>query len=58
MTLAQAIQHFGQKADIARALGITAQAVSDWGAEIPMLRQYELERLSGGKLKVDTKRRA
>lgn len=33
---------FGTKVAIADFLGISKQAVSDWGDEVPPLRQYEL----------------
>lgn len=43
------IAHFGGPAQLASALGIKRQAVYQWGGEIPQLRQFEIERLTGGK---------
>jgi len=53
MNMQQAVDHFGSKAKVARKLGLSKPAVSAWGDEIPMLRQYQLAALSRGKLKVD-----
>ena len=49
MTKQQAIQHYGSVAALAAALNVRVQAVYQWKT-IPMLRQYELERATGGKL--------
>lgn len=51
MQTIDAVQHYGSKAAVARILGLTRQAVSHWGDQPPMLAQYRLEELSGGKLK-------
>lgn len=53
----QVLKYFGTQAAIARALKIKPQAVTNWGGEIPMLRQYELERITDGKLKASNKPR-
>lgn len=53
MTKAEAVQHFGGVAPLADVLGIRYQAVQQWD-EIPMRRQYEIERLTGGKLIADS----
>jgi len=53
MTTKQAIKHFGSKAEVARALGITIEAVIQWDKHPPMLRQFQLEKLTNGELKVD-----
>ena len=45
------INHFGSKSAVARALGITPQAVSIWPERVPELRAYQLEQLTGGQLK-------
>ena len=53
MTLQQAIDHFKSKAAMARALGISKPAVSAWDDEIPLLRQYQIQHITKGKLKAD-----
>lgn len=51
MTRSDAIKHFGSKANLARALGITYAAVHQWGEEIPLLRQYQIQTITRGALK-------
>lgn len=51
MTKSEAVKHFGGVVRLAEVLGIQSQAVSQWGEQIPMRRAYEIERLTGGKLK-------
>lgn len=46
-----AIAHFGGVSKTARALGITPEAVTRWGEEIPQGRAYQIESLTGGLLK-------
>lgn len=55
MRFAEALQHYGTQAAIARALGIQPAAVAQWAAikRIPLLRQHQIERLTGGALKAD-----
>ncbi len=53
MQTRKAIEHFGSTRKLAEALGITPQAINQWGDAVPMLRQYELERVTAGKLKAD-----
>ncbi|WP_429178634.1 Cro/CI family transcriptional regulator [Aeromonas salmonicida] len=48
-----AVNYFGTKAAIADALGIKKSAVSQWGDTIPKGRAYQIEVLTGGKLKAD-----
>ncbi|MBA6096361.1 Cro/Cl family transcriptional regulator [Pseudomonas juntendi] len=54
MTKSQAIKHFGSISALAKALGVTYEAVRQW-EEVPELRQYQIERLTGGDLKADQK---
>ena len=56
MTKDEAIAYYGTQVQLAKALGITQAAVSKWPEQVPLLRQYELERLTGGALKVDHSR--
>lgn len=54
MTKSQAIHHYGSISALAKALGVTYEAVRQW-AEVPELRQYQIERLTSGALKADQK---
>ncbi|MDP2322538.1 MAG: Cro/CI family transcriptional regulator [Gammaproteobacteria bacterium] len=51
MKTSDAIKHFGTAAELARALGIQRQSISGWGKTVPLARQYQIERLTAGKLK-------
>ncbi|PTS80436.1 Cro/Cl family transcriptional regulator [Aeromonas sp. HMWF036] len=48
-----AINYFGSAAELARSLNISEPAVSRWGDTIPKGRAYQIEVLTGGKLKAD-----
>lgn len=50
-----AIKHFGSQSELARALGINKQAVHQWPDDIPIGRAYQIEVITNGKLKVETK---
>lgn len=49
------ISHFGSQAAVARALGIAQPSVANWPETPPPLRQLQIERLTGGKLRADPK---
>jgi DNA-binding transcriptional regulator YdaS (Cro superfamily) len=51
MRTTEVVKHFGTKAAIARALGITRQSLSQWSEFPPQLAQYRLEELTNGELK-------
>lgn len=54
MTYQQVIKHFGSQAEAARKLGIRPPSVSDWQhGGIPLVRQYQIQVLTGGALKAD-----
>lgn len=55
MKISDAIKHFDTAADLARAINVTRSAVAHWvrDDEIPMLRQYQIEVVSGGVLRAD-----
>lgn len=53
MRTADAVKHFGSAVKLAEALGITRQAVSFWGKDVPKLRAYQLQLLTGGVLRAD-----
>lgn len=51
MTVQEAIDYFGGPTRLCRALGIRRAAVGNWHNGIPLLRQYQLERLTDGALR-------
>lgn len=53
MKSSEAIAYFGGATKIASLLGISKQAVYQWGEDVPLHWQYHFERLSAGKLKPD-----
>lgn len=53
MNKADAVEHFGGVTKLAAALRLSKGAVSQWGDEIPLLRAYQIEKLTGGKLKAE-----
>lgn len=50
MQKSDVIAHFGSVSAAADALGITSQAISMWPDAVPMGRQYQLEKITNGKL--------
>ena len=53
MKTADAVALYGTKARLARALGITAEAVRRWGEIVPRGKACELQIISAGGLLVD-----
>ncbi|MEH8140126.1 Cro/CI family transcriptional regulator [Aeromonas veronii] len=53
MKKTDALNHFGGVTKTAIALGINKATVSCWGETIPQGRAYQIESLTGGKLKVN-----
>ena len=54
MTYNELIRHYGSQAKAARALGLSPPSVWAWkGGEIPDLRQIEIQKRTGGKLKAN-----
>lgn len=53
MRTEQAIQFYGSKAALARALNIRQPSIYSWGDLVPLGRAYELQDLTQGALKVD-----
>lgn len=51
MRTQRAIDYFGSQAELARKLGIQPQSITDWGDEVPRLRQLQIEHITGGLLK-------
>lgn len=52
MKTADAIRYFQTKSALARALGVSKQAVAQWGDTVPDGRAYQLQVITSGKLKV------
>jgi DNA-binding transcriptional regulator YdaS (Cro superfamily) len=48
-------KQFGTQLNIARALGVSAPSVSLWfsNKRVPLLRQYQVEKMTRGRLKAD-----
>ncbi|MCA3065447.1 MAG: helix-turn-helix domain-containing protein [Rhodocyclaceae bacterium] len=53
-----AISHFGTKAALADALGIKPPSIYDWGDEVPIGRQFQLELITEGALKATRPQKA
>jgi hypothetical protein len=54
MKTQDAIDLFGSKVAIAEALGISKQAVTEWGDDVPLGRQYQLQVVTNGALIADS----
>ena len=52
MRTAEAIKYYGSQKAVAKALGIKQPSVAAWGEYPPITRQYQLQVVSGGKLRV------
>lgn len=53
MTTVEAIKHFGSAAELADALGVKPPSISQWGERPPVRRQYEIQEITNGELKVE-----
>jgi hypothetical protein len=53
MLKSDVIAYFGSAAEAGRQLGITRAAVSNWPDLVPRGSAYQVEVVTGGKLKVD-----
>lgn len=51
MKTQQAIDYFGGRKALADAIGCDRSAIARWGDNVPGLRPYQIQVLSGGKLK-------
>ena len=51
MKTSEAIKYFGGKPQLAIALGIKLPSVYDWGDNVPLVRQIQIEQITHGKLK-------
>lgn len=48
-----AVEFFGGQIELARALGISTQAISQWNGEVPELRAYQIHVVSGGEIPLE-----
>ncbi|MFT6586057.1 MAG: DNA-binding transcriptional regulator YdaS (Cro superfamily) [Cognaticolwellia sp.] len=53
MRTSDVLLHFGSKTNTGKALGISKAAISQWGENVPQLRAYQIEKITGGELKCD-----
>jgi len=51
MTKDDAVKFYGSQTKLAQVLNIKPSAISQWGEDVPELRAYQIERLTGGELK-------
>lgn len=57
MTVEDVIDFFGNAAKAARALGLNSNTVRMWKYRklgVPILQQYKIEKITNGKLKIDS----
>lgn len=52
MKTLEAVKHFGSVRELAAVLDISVQSVYYWEGTVPLLRQYQLQEISCGKLQV------
>ena len=50
MKTLDAIEHFGSRQKLAAALGISREATYGFGEYVPLLRQYQLQVITAGRL--------
>ena len=53
MNVDEAISYFGDRKKMAENLGVSLYVTYRWDKKLPMLRQFQIERMSDGKLKAD-----
>ncbi len=53
MTKDEAINRFGSQVALAKALGMSQSTISTWGEYPPPLRQLQIEKITGSKLKAE-----
>lgn len=51
MNKSEVLEHFGGVVETAKALGIAQPSVTNWSDPLPILRQLQVERMTGGKLR-------
>jgi hypothetical protein len=55
MNLKNLVDHYKTQALAAAALGVSQATISRWGKRFPIPRQYQIQVLTGGKLKAEKK---
>ena len=50
LTTQAAIEHFGGVNELREALGVSRQAINQWGQFVPIGRAFELQIMTGGAL--------
>jgi DNA-binding transcriptional regulator YdaS (Cro superfamily) len=45
MKTQKAVALFGSANRLAKVLGITRQAINQWGEDVPLLRQYQIDEI-------------
>ncbi len=54
MTTKEVLKYFGGPLETAAALGIWPNTVTRWGKYPPMVRQYHIQEITGGALKIES----
>lgn len=57
MKTADALAYFGSAYNLAKLLRIKHQSIALWGEQVPDLRQFQIEELSGGDLTAEPRLR-
>lgn len=55
MKTKDAISYFGSETQLAKALGIKSPSIYSWGETVPDLRQIQLEMITSGQLKAESR---
>lgn len=55
MKTTEAVKYFNTATELAKKLGTTKQAISNWGQYPPMGRQFQIQVMTKGKLKATAK---
>ncbi len=53
MTTEEVIKHFGGAKETGAALNLWPNAVTRWGKHPPMLRQYQIQEITKGALRIE-----
>lgn len=53
MTTAEVLKYFGGKMETASALKIWPNTITRWGKYPPTVRQYHIQEITGGDLKIE-----
>ena len=53
MNKSHAINYFGNKVKLAKAVGVSPASITRWGEKVPKLRAYQLQVITNGALQAD-----